>query len=403
MAYKKAFTLVELLAVIAVIGILSSFIYVQTNNAINSGKDSKRKSDVALLASGVHVYNIGSDLPVSSSCNIGSTCSSEINEALTDQLGPLPADPDSGKAYIYQSDGTDCTISSVLSNGETYQYDCSDDAMSQSEPIDGQCGGAASTYMPGTTSWTSSEFCLGATPSSTPVFPSSDGTSVSWTCPGQYLGSPTTCTAYRALNGVCGTRANTALTAYAESVSSWPTSDYCSSGTSSSSPDFPGVGSFVSWVCTGIYGVDSSCFAYHALNGACGTAAITYPYSSTAWSGNFCSSGTANPVPTPSNFPAVGGSFQWQCVGVYGSDATCTASRQTVSAACVAAGGGWGWSRNYYNKESGSCVTSGTIYVGGPWRCYPPYINFDWFDAGAGWSLTSIYDPTCGYLNTYTK
>lgn len=126
MSPRKSFTLVELLVVITIIGIVSSFIYIQTNNAINSGKDSKRKSDVALLASAVHVYSIGSDLPVSSACNIGSTCSSEMEEALENQIGPLPSDPDSDKYYQYQSDGTNCTITAILSTGETYQYSCSD-------------------------------------------------------------------------------------------------------------------------------------------------------------------------------------------------------------------------------------------------------------------------------------
>lgn len=402
--FKKAFTLVELLVVLAVIGLLSAFIFVQTNNAINSGKDSKRKSDVALLASGVHVFSIGSDLIVSSGCNIGTTCSSEINNALLDQIGPLPSDPDSNKAYIYQSDGTDCTISAVLSNGETYQYDCSDDKMTQSQPINGICGSLATTYVQGTTSWPSSDFCSGTTISPSPTFPSSDGTSVSWSCPGQYLGSPTTCTAYRALNGVCGTRANTSSTAYAENVSTWPTPDYCSSGTAGSSPDFPGAGFSASWVCTGMYGADASCSAYHALNGVCGTAAITYPYSSSSWSGTFCSSGTPSPEPTSSNFPALGASFQWQCLGVYGTSPTCTASRQTASAACVAAGGAWGWSRNWYEKEQrGSCVYSGAFYTGGPWYCYPPNITFDFAEAGAGWTVKSTVDPTCGYLYYYSK
>ncbi|MDD4531657.1 MAG: prepilin-type N-terminal cleavage/methylation domain-containing protein, partial [Candidatus Pacebacteria bacterium] len=256
----KAFTLVELLVVLAVIGILSSFIYVQTNNAINSGKDSKRKSDVALLASGIHVYSIGSDLIVSSGCNIGSTCSSQINEALIDQIGPLPSDPDSSKAYIYESDGTDCTISSVLSDGQTYQYDCSDDAMTQSAPVAGACGSCATTYVQGTTSWPSCEFCSGTSISPDPSFPTVDGTSVSWNCPGQYLGSPTTCTAYRALNGSCGTRATT----YPYSQSDWTENTYyCSAGTESASPSFPDPGSSANWNCNGISGGinDNDCTA----------------------------------------------------------------------------------------------------------------------------------------------
>jgi len=122
---QKAFTLVELLVIIAIIGILSSLIYVQTNNAVNSGNDSKRRSDVALLASAARVYSIGGNLPVSSVCSINRDCPQNINAALLDQLGSLPADPDSSKAYTYESDGADCTISAVLSNGSVYSYSCS--------------------------------------------------------------------------------------------------------------------------------------------------------------------------------------------------------------------------------------------------------------------------------------
>ena len=123
---KRAFTLVELLVILAIIGILSSLVYVQTNNAINSGKDSKRKSDVILLASAARVYSIMGDLPISSGCDINGDCPSEVNEALEGQIGSLPYEPDPGKYYRYQSDGIDCTISAVLSSGDTYQRFCSD-------------------------------------------------------------------------------------------------------------------------------------------------------------------------------------------------------------------------------------------------------------------------------------
>ncbi|MDD4531731.1 MAG: type II secretion system protein, partial [Candidatus Pacebacteria bacterium] len=67
MCKPKAFTLIELLVVISIIGILAGVVFVQTNNAINAGKDSKRKSDVALLASGINAYLSESEsLPQSS-------------------------------------------------------------------------------------------------------------------------------------------------------------------------------------------------------------------------------------------------------------------------------------------------------------------------------------------------
>ena len=192
---KKAFTLIELLAVVAIVGILSAFVFVQTNNALNSGKDAKRKSDVALLASGVASYLSESvSLPVSASCNINNGCSSEINQIFEVQLGTLPIDPDSGSSYKYESDGTDCTISAILSTGDTYQYSCSTDEVTSGTPTPGECGTAATTYAPDASSF-SGTYCINGT-TTTPSFPN-QGSEVSWSCPGTYLGESTTCYAYR--------------------------------------------------------------------------------------------------------------------------------------------------------------------------------------------------------------
>lgn len=64
--------------------------------------------------------------------------------------------------------------------------------------------------------------------------------------------------------------------------------------------------------------------------GSCGTAAKTYAYTATAFSGTFCSSGNPDPAPTNIVFPGQGGSRSWACVSPDGgSNATCTASRGT--------------------------------------------------------------------------
>lgn len=62
------------------------------------------------------------------------------------------------------------------------------------------------------------------------------------------------------------------------------------------------------------------------INGTCGTNARTYSSSETAYSGNFCATGTPNPTnpsfPTPSSYTL------WTCNGLNGgSSTTCTASR----------------------------------------------------------------------------
>ncbi|MCA9364377.1 MAG: hypothetical protein KC736_00590, partial [Candidatus Moranbacteria bacterium] len=66
-----------------------------------------------------------------------------------------------------------------------------------------------------------------------------------------------------------------------------------------------------------------------AVNGSCGTAAKSYVYNATRYTGSFCSSGTASPS-SPA-FPAQGGLRTWTCQGSNGgSTRSCTATRQSV-------------------------------------------------------------------------
>jgi len=393
--FKKAFTLVELLVVISIVGILSGFVFVQTNNAINSGKDAKRKSDIALLASAAVGYQSESiDMPISSGCSINVDCPTVVNEALEGQIGTLPVDPNSGSAYQYQSiDGTDCTISAVLSTGETYQYSCSGDEISQSAPIAGVCGSRANSsssgYPSSQTDWTSeTTYCSSATPSTTPSFPATPGSSVSWSCPGTYLGESTTCTAYRVLDGVCGSGATNTYTI--------PTANFCSSGTASS---VSGEGPW-SWTCAGVYGGTApACTANKSVDGVCGSANKTYAYDVTSYgSDTFCTAGSSSPA-TPS-FPAQGGSTSWTCVGQNGgTTASCSASRNNapVNGVC-----GTSNNSNFYSAPSTNLCSVGTassVSGEGPWS---------WTCAGiysgttASCTANKSVDGVCGSSNGAT-
>lgn len=121
-----------------------------------------------------------------------------------------------------------------------------------------------------------------------------------------------TTTSYRAPGqvrtaGTCGASANSILT-------STPTSLLCSTGTPS------GVtyanGSY-GWTCTGTNGVAAQCSAVQRVVGTCGSS--NGASTSTAPT-SLCSAGTATAAVLS------GATYNWYCVGNYGSPATCSAA-----------------------------------------------------------------------------
>ncbi|MCK9578301.1 DUF2341 domain-containing protein [bacterium] len=122
---QKSFTLIELLIVIAIIGILFGILIISMTGAINSANDAKRKADIHQLVNTLLAYNASHpSYPISSTaCNIGSNCSAEVNAALGNGINAR--DP-SGGYYSYSStDGTNFIISTIMSDSSTYYYSSS--------------------------------------------------------------------------------------------------------------------------------------------------------------------------------------------------------------------------------------------------------------------------------------
>ncbi|MFA5085972.1 MAG: fibrobacter succinogenes major paralogous domain-containing protein [Candidatus Paceibacterota bacterium] len=109
---QKAFTLIEILVVIAIIGIISGLIIVTMSGATSSANDARRKNDISALKKAITIYSTlnGMTYPVQSTiCNIGapsgsSPCST-LAQAIAENLPTLPLDPN-GQYYKYASDGT---------------------------------------------------------------------------------------------------------------------------------------------------------------------------------------------------------------------------------------------------------------------------------------------------------
>lgn len=58
---KKAFTLIELLMVVSVIGILSSIVLTSISGATKKARDAERKSDLSQIQKALEIYQISHD------------------------------------------------------------------------------------------------------------------------------------------------------------------------------------------------------------------------------------------------------------------------------------------------------------------------------------------------------
>ena len=116
---KKGFTLVELIVVIAIIGLLSSVVLASLTSARESGRDAKRKLDLKQLENALELYydQFGSYTQPESWCNDYSTganggCSnptgtdwdadSDLRDLVTNGfITSLPVDPLNDAIYRY--------------------------------------------------------------------------------------------------------------------------------------------------------------------------------------------------------------------------------------------------------------------------------------------------------------
>jgi prepilin-type N-terminal cleavage/methylation domain-containing protein len=100
---KSGYTLVELLIVIAIIGILVSIGIVSYGSVNKRSRDTKRKSDVEQIRSALEMYR--ADMGYYSGSGNGSwTDASDLAVDLVDTYAPaIPSDPATGQLYRYMA------------------------------------------------------------------------------------------------------------------------------------------------------------------------------------------------------------------------------------------------------------------------------------------------------------
>ena len=115
---KRGFTLVELLVVISIIGILSSFVSYSIGNAQAKGRDSRRKSDLDTIKKALELAKTDSTASafypkcVTYTTNECTIAASTTNPAMsTTYLSTVPKDPKTSINYTYHPTPDSCGVS----------------------------------------------------------------------------------------------------------------------------------------------------------------------------------------------------------------------------------------------------------------------------------------------------
>ena len=87
---KKAFTLIEILVVVTIIGLLTAIGSSGYSQFTKQSRDAKRKADLENIRAALEMYHSNN-----------SYYPSATSALLTDYMSALPTDPLSGQSYIY--------------------------------------------------------------------------------------------------------------------------------------------------------------------------------------------------------------------------------------------------------------------------------------------------------------
>ena len=109
---RKGFTLIEMLIVIAIIGILASIVLVGLGPIQRRGRDSRRQADLRQVQNALELYyNKCGHYPGGESCDdgIGSPDWEDMSNALTGAgigVNKIPTDPSPATPYVYATNDT---------------------------------------------------------------------------------------------------------------------------------------------------------------------------------------------------------------------------------------------------------------------------------------------------------
>ncbi|BFT94095.1 hypothetical protein MNSC_01030 [Minisyncoccus archaeophilus] len=118
----RAFTLIELLIIIAIIAILAAFIISNLGSSRSLAQDAVRKNDISNLYKSILGKNALSESSypdIVSTIEPGKT-NSNLQSFIDQFLKTTPYDPNPTKAYLYKGNGKDFSIAAILDDGSCF-------------------------------------------------------------------------------------------------------------------------------------------------------------------------------------------------------------------------------------------------------------------------------------------
>lgn len=168
------FTLVELMVVISIIGIMSSILYVNYNDAREQARDKVRMTDLKSLQLAIETYKAQNGQYPASGCSGGTdfvgpgpgtgvfkSCDTYIVGLTPDFISVLPKDPrsesDTNKGFYYSSNGTSYKLM-VYDSVERLFITSYSDEFARCPKTGGACSGAVpdktyAVYSNGAADW----------------------------------------------------------------------------------------------------------------------------------------------------------------------------------------------------------------------------------------------------------
>jgi type II secretory pathway pseudopilin PulG len=119
---NKAFTLLEIIIIIAVIAILAAFIILGMPDSRGMANDAVRKNDISNIYKsivGKQTINGITYPSVTSTIEEGKT-NTDLQSFIGQFLSTTPYDPDPSKAYLYKGNGTDFSVAAFLEDGSCF-------------------------------------------------------------------------------------------------------------------------------------------------------------------------------------------------------------------------------------------------------------------------------------------